>query len=85
LKAASGDPLDIFDTGIYGAESSSKLLVKLHGSIMIVAWLGLASSGMFTARYYKLTHTEFMPFNKAFWFAVSENNQSSSISRWDFI
>jgi hypothetical protein len=52
------------------ASPASYTLIKLHGAFMITAWLVCASTGMFTARYYKLTHTDFQPFNKAFWFVV---------------
>jgi len=68
---ASSQKVGVTFIGIVGASSSSTVLYKLHGAFMIVAWLVCASTGMFTARYYKMTHTDFMPFGKAFWFAVS--------------
>lgn len=51
------------------ATGKSPILVELHGAFMIMAWLLCASSGMFTARYYKQTHTNTKPCGVAFWFA----------------
>ncbi|OXA51165.1 putative ferric-chelate reductase 1 [Folsomia candida] len=66
----SSDAIHITDLIIFGGENNKRILIQLHGSIMIVAWLLCASTGMFTARYYKLTHTDVMPFKKAFWFVL---------------
>lgn len=33
----------------------SKLFIKLHGSLMVLAWIGSASLGLLLARYYKST------------------------------
>lgn len=60
----------ITDNGVFGSKDNSRILYQLHGVFMITAWLLCASTGMFTARYYKLTHTHVMPFKKAFWFVL---------------
>lgn len=38
-----------------GAAGESNLLFRLHGALMIAAWIGTASVGMLVARYYKHT------------------------------
>lgn len=51
--------------------ASSKLFIHLHGSFMIVSWIGLASLGIVLARYYKSTWVGSSLFGKDIWFAVS--------------
>ncbi|XP_034826030.1 putative ferric-chelate reductase 1 homolog isoform X1 [Maniola hyperantus] len=50
---ATGAPLSLSTVG--AAAGGSKLLLKLHGSFMITAWLGAASLGIVLARYFKKT------------------------------
>ncbi|XP_039764896.1 putative ferric-chelate reductase 1 homolog isoform X1 [Pararge aegeria] len=50
---ATGQPLSLASVGT--AAGGSKLLLKLHGSFMIIAWLGAASLGIVLARYFKKT------------------------------
>ena len=68
------DAVHMTHIGIIGAKSN--ILTQLHGGFMIIAWLLCASTGMFTARYYKQTHTDFNPINKAFWFVVSSKGKN---------
>jgi hypothetical protein len=68
-RIVSPSPIHITNVAVVSA-SNNEILIKLHGSFLVVAWLVCASTGMFTARYLKQTHTEVMPFNKAFWFVV---------------
>ena len=70
-KAASPDAVYLSQALIL--EPKSPLLIQLHGALMIFAWLFLASTGMFTARYYKNTHTSSKPCGVAFWFSVSND------------
>lgn len=49
---------------------SSKLLLRLHGSFMIVAWIGAASIGIVIARYYKQTWVGGSCCSKDLWFGV---------------
>jgi hypothetical protein len=67
-KGVSPDAVPLSFIGILGVKSN--ILIELHASFMIMAWLLCASTGMFTARYYKQTHTDINPLNKAFWFVV---------------
>ncbi len=68
-KGVSGQAVAMTYIGIISAKSN--ILIELHGGFMLIAWLLCASTGMFTARYYKQTHTDYNPLNKAFWFLVS--------------
>jgi len=67
-RGVTPDAVHMTYIGVLG--SRSNILTQLHGGFMIIAWLLCASTGMFTARYYKQTHTDFNPFNKAFWFML---------------
>ncbi|CAG9568695.1 unnamed protein product [Danaus chrysippus] len=50
---ASGAPSSLATVG--AAAPASRLLIKLHGSFMIAAWMGATSLGILLARYYKKT------------------------------
>ncbi|XP_050442083.1 putative ferric-chelate reductase 1 homolog isoform X2 [Adelges cooleyi] len=47
---------------------SSKLLLRLHGSFMVAAWIGAASIGIVVARYYKQTWVGSSCCGKDLWF-----------------
>lgn len=49
----------------------SKILLRLHGAFMIVAWIGTASIGILLARYFKQTWVGSSFCGKDLWFAVS--------------
>lgn len=53
---------------IKSLRTSSKLLLRLHGSFMIVAWIGAASIGIVVARYYKQTWVGGSCCSKDLWF-----------------
>ncbi|VVC24734.1 Hypothetical protein CINCED_3A009275 [Cinara cedri] len=53
---------------IKSLRTSSKLLLRLHGSFMIVAWIGAASIGIVIARYYKQTWVGGSCCSKDLWF-----------------
>ncbi|CRK94858.1 CLUMA_CG008350, isoform A [Clunio marinus] len=46
----------------------TRLLIMVHGSFMIVAWIGTASIGIFFASYFKKTWTNQTIFGKDVWF-----------------
>lgn len=60
-------PLSLASVG--QASGSSKLLLKLHGSFMIVAWLGTSSIGIVLARYFRQTWVGRQLGGKDIWFA----------------
>ncbi|CAH1392643.1 unnamed protein product [Nezara viridula] len=49
--------------------TSSKLLLRLHGSFMVAAWLGCTSIGIVLARYFKQTWVDSSLCAKDLWFA----------------
>ncbi|XP_061177011.1 putative ferric-chelate reductase 1 homolog [Saccostrea echinata] len=51
-------------------QEPSMLLYKLHGSLMIFAWIFLSSIGIITARYYKSEWKDMMPCGVKVWFAI---------------
>ncbi|XP_050669345.1 putative ferric-chelate reductase 1 homolog isoform X2 [Leptidea sinapis] len=64
---ATGEPLALSTVGT--AAASSKLLLKLHGSFMIAAWIGTASLGILLARYFRKTWVGKTFGGKDIWFA----------------
>lgn len=66
---ATGAPMSLATVGT--AAASSKLLLKLHGSFMLLAWLGTASLGILLARYFRQTWVGKQLGGKDIWFAVS--------------
>lgn len=64
---ASAEPQALSDVSALAAKS--KLLIRLHGSFMIAAWLGTASIGIMLARYYRQTWVGNQLFGKDMWFA----------------
>lgn len=59
---------------IKSLRTSSKLLLRLHGSFMIVAWIGAASIGIVIARYYRQTWVGGSCCSKDLWFGVSHRD-----------
>ncbi|XP_037036556.1 putative ferric-chelate reductase 1 homolog [Bradysia coprophila] len=45
-----------------------KILVRIHGSMMIVAWIGFASVGIIISRYFKTTWVKHKVFGSDLWF-----------------
>lgn len=66
--AASGELRKLSDVSAVG--SASKLLIRLHGSFMLAAWIGTASVGILLARYYRQTWVGTTMMGKDLWFAV---------------
>jgi len=59
-------------TEISVVHARSQILMLLHGTFMVVAWIGLASIGMFTARFYKKTWVGSKIAGKDWWFVVHQ-------------
>jgi hypothetical protein len=71
-RAASASALNLAE--ISNIAAKSKFLLRLHGSLMILAWIGSTSLGIMMARYFKLTWRRSSMCGKDLWFAVSFNN-----------
>ena len=57
--------------GIIQSKLSIKTLVKLHGSLMVVAWICLSSIAIMVARYYKDCWDNHSLMGVKIWFFVS--------------
>ncbi|XP_072946264.1 putative ferric-chelate reductase 1 homolog isoform X2 [Epargyreus clarus] len=64
---STGVPVALSTVG--APPAASKLLLKLHGSFMIAAWLGAASLGIVLARYFRQTWVGKQLGGKDIWFA----------------
>lgn len=53
-------------------DTVSKTMVLLHGSFMIVAWIGATSIGVFSARYMRTLWVGKQVFGKDIWFVVHQ-------------
>lgn len=51
--------------------AASKILLRLHGALMLAAWIGTASVGILLARYFRQTWVGSQMCGKDLWFAVS--------------
>lgn len=61
------------------AQARSRLMLYLHASFMISAWIGLTSIGIFTARFMKRTWINVKVFGKDLWFVT---HQTVMILTW---
>jgi hypothetical protein len=57
---------------ILGASEVSRLLVTLHGCFMVIAWIGLTSIGIITARYFKTLLGDVKIAQKDIWFWIHQ-------------
>ncbi|XP_041972011.1 putative ferric-chelate reductase 1 homolog [Aricia agestis] len=64
---STGSPVALASVG--NAGGASKLLLKLHGSFMVAAWIGSASLGILLARYFRKTWVGKTLGGKDIWFA----------------
>ncbi|CAK1547748.1 unnamed protein product [Leptosia nina] len=64
---STSEPLALASVGT--AAGASKLLLKLHGCFMLIAWLGTASLGIVLARYFRKTWVGKTLGGKDIWFA----------------
>ncbi|XP_046662444.1 putative ferric-chelate reductase 1 homolog [Homalodisca vitripennis] len=67
IYVASGQKAALTDVG--GFTEASRLLLKLHGALMVAAWIGAASLGIVMARYYRQTWVTSSFCGKDIWFA----------------
>lgn len=67
LFDSTGEAKLLSDVGSFTA--SSNMLIHIHGSLMIVAWMGTTSIAILLARYYKQTWVHSRMCGKDHWFA----------------
>ncbi|KAK0181743.1 hypothetical protein PV327_003999 [Microctonus hyperodae] len=66
IYAASSSPRRLSDVGQIAA--ASDIFIRVHGGLMIAAWIGTASVGILLARYYKQTWVKSQLAGKDQWF-----------------
>lgn len=66
-RHVSGVPLALAEVG--PVQGMSKLLLRLHGALMLTAWIGTASLGILLARYFRQTWVGSQLCGKDQWFA----------------
>lgn len=60
-----------FDLDLDKPEAKFNYWIRIHGSLMIIAWIGCNSISIILSRYYKRNYAENMLFKKDLWFTVS--------------
>lgn len=65
-KVASSQPVDF--RSVSKVAGTSDVLIRVHGILMVLAWMACASSGMFMARYFKETWKGKQFCSKDIWF-----------------
>ncbi|XP_061177112.1 putative ferric-chelate reductase 1 homolog [Saccostrea echinata] len=70
IPVVSAEKVDFLLNQTVGFGEQSMLLYKLHGSLMIFAWIFLSSIGIITARYYKSESGDMMLGGVKVWFAI---------------
>lgn len=64
---------------ILGSNEKSRVLVALHGCFMVVAWIGLTSIGIITARYFKTLLGDTKIVKKDAWFRIHQTCMSLTL------
>ncbi|XP_014608300.1 PREDICTED: putative ferric-chelate reductase 1 homolog [Polistes canadensis] len=67
LRDSTGEAKLLSDVGSFTV--SNNMLIHIHGSLMIVAWMGTTSVAILLARYYKQTWVHSRMCGKDHWFA----------------
>lgn len=67
-KQASSSPVNLVQ--FEKVKSKGDIMMKLHGALMVLAWMGSASCGMFFARYMKETWKKQKFMGKDIWYPV---------------
>ena len=70
-RLASPEPVDFKSAAIIAPEDEG-WLAQVHAVLMILAWMGCATSGMLIARYYKNTWKSIRPAGKDLWFRLHQ-------------
>ncbi|CAG2181777.1 unnamed protein product, partial [Oppiella nova] len=81
-RLASDQSVDIRVVG-HVITHSTTFLIRIHGTFMIVAWLGCVSIAIFMARYFKHLWPEETLFGVQIWFAVNTSITNAIITDHD--
>ncbi|XP_078322490.1 putative ferric-chelate reductase 1 isoform X2 [Crassostrea virginica] len=77
IPVASRGKVDFLLNENVASDDPSMVMYKLHGSLMILAWMFLSSVGIITARYYKSEWKDMMPCGVKVWFVIHRTLMSS--------
>lgn len=66
----SMSPVNLAEIAILEVSSYDLLIIQLHAILMVLAWVGFATLGMFIARYMRPVWGEKEIFGKRIWFVV---------------
>ncbi|XP_074603682.1 putative ferric-chelate reductase 1 homolog [Brevipalpus obovatus] len=69
-KLASSQPIRLQSIGTVIASSAVPYLIKLHGSLMLIAWMGFVSVSIMIARHYKSSWSNQTVCGVKIWFAL---------------
>lgn len=73
-RASTSQKINFMSTGSFTADSSSNLAkIQVHGCLMVVAWLGFATTGIILARYYKFLLPKFKLGKNRLWFILHQS------------
>jgi len=64
----SPEKVKVVDIGTLGAEKEGPEIIQTHGCLMVIAWVGFASIGIFMARYMKVAFGEKVLLGTKVWF-----------------
>lgn len=75
-EGATDFALDLNIATVVQAGERSRVMLYIHASFMITAWIGLTSIGIFTARFMKRTWVKTKVFGKDLWFVTHQTVMS---------
>ncbi|KAK3098085.1 hypothetical protein FSP39_015973 [Pinctada imbricata] len=70
FRRASPSQVDFLTASLITAEDTDKTMIKVHGSLMIIAWIFFSSIGIVTARHYKAEWPDDSINKQKVWFQV---------------
>ncbi|KAL9950259.1 hypothetical protein ACROYT_G042734 [Oculina patagonica] len=68
FRKTSSEMVKVDEVGVLGAEDEDSGMIKAHGCLMVIAWVGFASIGIFMARYMKVAFGEKVLLGTKAWF-----------------
>lgn len=79
-RSVTDTAVNFQSSGVVSASSTLPVLIRLHGSLMTLAWLCLVSIAMIIARYHKQSWTDETICNVKVWFALHRALMVSALS-----
>lgn len=79
-RSITDNTINLRSVGVVSSSSTLPVLIRLHGSLMTLAWLCLVSIAMVIARYHKETWRDETICNVKVWFALHRALMVSALS-----